>query len=201
MSTIAHLPPLAATTPAIQAWDEQLRLFGRVTVRQRPTAIIVLLVFAIAILAAGVVTGAREGSASTTAIVMLLFGALLGVPAVFWLLVQRNKTVVVETDGVRLLNGYLLPWEGIEFAGIWSHRSNHSVAIQLTGEAMRAYTAQQSPAARMLTKTNAGLTRSRAVFLPSTLEGNAAEFALWLNMLLDERLQRANASDEDDPFA
>lgn len=201
MTSIAETPLLPGLTPAMQAWDEQFRLFGRVIFRQKSRMIVVLLVIGIAIIAAGAVAAARQGTADATAMVLIITGGLLGLPAIFWFIAQRKTTVSVETEGVRLTNGYLLPWDGLEFAGVWSYRSNRSVAIHLTDETMRDYTAQQSRAARMLTKANAALTSSNAVFLPGTLDANPDEFAAWLNVLLDERLQRANASDGYDPFA
>lgn len=176
-------------TPAMTEWDEQLQLFGKVELKQKVGRVILVFGAIILSVIVGVVLGfASEGiDLQALAWVVGVLAVIIGGPMIFYFAWYRTKTVIVETDGVRLTDGYLLPWAGIEGAGLWTHRGNASVTLGLDEDTMRLYQANQSRAARMLTKANAGITRSRAVFLPGTLDANPEELAAWLNIQIDRR--------------
>lgn len=183
-------------TPAMAGWDEQLQAFGSVVFTQKVGRM--LLVFGAIVLSviAGVALGIaddEEIDPQVLGIVAGILAVLVGGPMIYYLFWFRHKRVVVETDGVRLTNGYLMPWSGIDYAGVWSYRGNTSVTLELEEDTMRAYQAQQSRAARMVTKANARLTGSRAVFLPSTLAADPAELATWLNIEIEQRTRRGPA--------
>ncbi len=179
------------------AWDEEFQLFGKVELPQKvERSLVILLGLVLANLTYGAASFTADRADSTAVGVAIgVLVAACGIPAIAALVRNRSKPVIVDADGVRLPDGFHLPWEGIDQVDCWwTNRGALSVVLMPDEDTMHAYQGQRSRVVRMLTGSKAGPLRSPSVYLPPTLTADPVELATWLRARLDDR--RGGADDQ-----
>jgi len=194
------LRPVSGTA---NEWDERLQGFGKVVFRHKLTKILLSFAGAIAAALIGLFLGYwSSGVGDTSAFVL---SALIVIPILLvvftWsILWSRKKTVVVETDGVRLTNNVLVPWGEIVDTGVWSYRGPAMVTLKVAPSYMREYQARLNPASRMLTKLNSAFGGGDTLYLPGMLDTKPEELSAWIATLISRHHAKTSSNWGDRTF-
>lgn len=177
-------------TGSPQEWSDTLARDGRLEIALGKRRLVLLLGLSVVFVVLGV--WIWLGAESTTdrvlaAITVVFFGA--GVFLFARGLVRNAPAVVIDEQGIASPQfGVTVPWSAALGADVFSSRGSHLVQVEADKPVIDAYYAEHRAQALARGANRKLMGGRESLSLPSPLQVDAHEFALWL----DEEIRRRN---------
>lgn len=181
-------------TPNMQSWTNDLNSIGRVEIKSSFNSLWWRVGLAVAILMAVIYFRYQAGDIGTRGLTLAIIGSVVLVVGcvafVFWR--YGNKTLLIERDGVTLLDGNFYPWSDISSVSVWRDpRGQAASALQfnLTESAWKNHMDKQNAGGAMMHKANTLIAGDRALVISAYIGANPAELAAWMNQFPQGEIQ------------
>lgn len=169
------------------AWTRAIRETGRLAlVPARWPWALMAIGAAMAVLAGiGMYGDAGTNDVQRVIGVIVTIGGIIGIPMAIRTFMRGNEPIVIDTTGIQLPSRPLIPWYEVRGTNVYSSRGTHSPMIVVSPEFLERFHSGTNPLVRLFSVVNKGITRTPAIYLPTTLTANgtrvnAFALAAWL---------------------
>lgn len=167
-----------------QAWQSELEQHGKVTIASSFGSLLWRVGLAIVLVSLFIYSRYTSGDIGQRGLTIAIVGFALLILAciVFVVKFYGGKSIEVNADGIRMMDGRTHHWNEITTVDVYSPmKSPPSVSVNLSESAWNSHMESQHAAAKVMHKGNKLIVRDRALVLPSYLAADPAELAGWLN--------------------
>lgn len=180
----------------MEAWDGQFQATGKVVIRHQFWQMIAIVVGLWAIASAALYFGTEDLDQDAYRRVVITMTVLFGLPLLWYLMVYRRRTVVIDAEGIHLTDSTVVPWNAAISAGIVRQGNRAAVGLTVTEEFMWVYRSRQSRIAGLMTGMSSALIQPNTLYFPQTLDVDMQVFATWLNSMIERHASTVPATPE-----
>lgn len=174
-----------ASSRKIAAWDASLRKDGQVTFRQdtgklQGTVLLVFFAMVGGLLLSFTTSDLGDDAGPVLGWTALVLAAIF-VPFAVLVLRYQNKTVVVQTEGIKVENGDVVPWTGLSQAEVQEVGHNRTVVLTLTPAYLAQHVRSKPWYSRLLIVRTAQMLGGASIVLSHAMQANHEDFVQWIN--------------------
>jgi hypothetical protein len=112
--------------------------------------------------------------------IIVIIGGIIGIPMAMRTFLQAKEPIVIDQIGIQLPSRPLIPWYEVRGADLYVNRSTRMVMIVVSDDFLSRFHAATNPMVRMVSMVDKGVSRTPAIYLPTTLKVNKPAFVAWL---------------------
>ena len=180
MNQVTH--PAPTTGDPFAVWNRQIRESGKLELypARWPWALMVLAAAMAALAGLGMYGDAGDNDVQRALGVLFMIGGIIGIPMAIRTFMRAKRPIVIDEVGIQLPSRPLIPWYEVRGTDLYVNRSARMVMIKVSEDFLGRFHSATNPMVRVIAMIDKGVSRTPAIYLPTTLKVNKVAFAVWL---------------------
>lgn len=175
------------TPPPARAWTHALQTEGRLELvpARWPWAMLAIAAVMAVLAGIGMYGDAGDNEVQRVIGIIVMIGGIIGIPMAIRTYRRGKEPIVIDGQGIRLPSRPLIPWHEVQGTDVFANQGSFSPMIVVSDAFRVQFHRNTNPMVRLFSVVNRGVSRTPAIYLPTTLRHNGTRihpylFAAWL---------------------